>query len=108
MVYKIGITGGIASGKSHCLKYLSTLENPRVYTMNLDLFAYKVWTLNPFALNNVESIFGSDTVIHSRCNDIKQPVNVNRVHLGNKVFKDSHKLNVLKSITSPEIKKLML
>ena len=28
--------------------------------------------------------------------------------LGNLVFKDSHKLDVLKSITSPEIKKLML
>ena len=108
MVYKIGITGGIASGKSQCLKFLATLKSPRVYTMNLDLFAGKVYGLNPNALRNVESIFGEETVIKSTCNDLTSPVGVNRVALGDKVFRDSHQLGVLKSITSPEIKKLML
>ena len=53
MVYKIGITGGIASGKSKCLKYLATLKSPRVYTMNLDLFASLIFARHPFALRNV-------------------------------------------------------
>ena len=59
MVYKVGITGGIASGKSRCLRHLATLSDPRVYTMNLDLFAARVYSRHPFALSNIESIFGS-------------------------------------------------
>ena len=45
MVYKIGITGGMASGKSKCLAYLAT--NPKIYTLNLDLVAFKVYDSNP-------------------------------------------------------------
>ena len=63
MVYKIGITGGIASGKSHCLKFLASLDSPRVYTLNLDKIAASIYNLNHFALGNVETIFGSDTVL---------------------------------------------
>ena len=108
MVFKIGITGGIASGKSKCLQYLSTLDKPRVYTMNLDLFASKIYQLNPFALSNVQSIFGDSAVVFSNANGARFPVGVDRLKLGAQVFSDRHKLEVLKSITSPEIKKLML
>ena len=107
MVYKIGITGGMASGKSKCLQFLSTLDKPRIYTMNLDLFAGKIYALNPQALRNVEKIFGSSSVTYRRFNDTSFPASVDRVGLGNKVFESAHNLNVLKSITSPEIKKLM-
>ena len=69
MLFKIGITGGIASGKSHCLKHLATIEQPRIYTMNLDLFAAKIYKRNPFALRNVEEIFGSETVLRSKFGD---------------------------------------
>ena len=106
MVYKIGITGGIASGKSHCLKFLSTLECPRVYAMNLDLMAAKIYGLNPYVLEDVASIFGEDTVI--RCQSNKMPIAVNRVPLAQKVFSNDHNLAILRSIISPEIKKLML
>lgn len=106
MVIKIGITGGLASGKSHCLKYLASLDSPRVYTMNLDHFANQIYKLNPFALKNVESIFGRDTVIRSKYGD--SITAVNRVQLGKKVFESDAQLNALKSITSPEIKKLTL
>ena len=72
--------------------------------MNLDLFADKVFSMNPFALRNVESIFGADTVKYSKTGF---PVAINKQNLGAKVFRDKHKLKVLTSITSPEIKKLM-
>ena len=87
MVFKIGITGGIASGKSHCLKYLSALDNPRIYTLNLDFFAAKIYNIHPFALRNVEAIFCSATVLKSRFNEA---IGVNRVKLGEKVFKNDH------------------
>ena len=60
MVFKIGITGGMGSGKSRCLEYLG--HNPRIYTMNLDLFAFKIYKLNPFALNNIANYFGEACV----------------------------------------------
>ena len=53
MVYKIGITGGIASGKSRCLQFLGELKKPKVYTLNLDLFANTVYKHNPYALRNI-------------------------------------------------------
>ena len=76
--------------------------------MNLDLFAGKVYSLNPFALRNVQSIFGHECVIQNSINDTSYPACVNRIALGAKVFSDAHRLEVLTSITSPEIKKLML
>ena len=107
MVFKIGITGGIGSGKSKCLSYLTQLEKPRIYTMNLDLFANKIYNGNAFALRNVESIFGRRAVVRKEVNDTRAPIAVNRMALGAKVFSQPHNLEVLKSITSPEIKKLM-
>ena len=39
-IYKIGITGGMGSGKSSLLRYLGT-EFPWVYTIDLDKLAFK-------------------------------------------------------------------
>jgi dephospho-CoA kinase len=44
-LYKLGLTGGIASGKSKLLEYLSTV--PRIYTVNLDLLGHDVYRYNP-------------------------------------------------------------
>ena len=49
MVYKIGVTGGMASGKSKCLQYLAS--KPNIYTVNLDLIAFEVYRRNPSILN---------------------------------------------------------
>jgi dephospho-CoA kinase len=38
MIFKLGITGGMASGKSKCLAYLA--QNPKIYTLNLDFVAF--------------------------------------------------------------------
>ena len=79
MVYKIGITGGIASGKSRCLQFLSTLTTPRIYTINLDLFADKIYIKNPYALRNIKTMFGEETV---KSDIYGHNVGVNRPKLG--------------------------
>ena len=81
-LYKVGITGGIASGKSNLLKYLGA-NYPRIYTINLDLYGHAVYTLNPILLRNVASIFGTNCVTTSPSGEI---TGVNREQLGIAVF----------------------
>jgi dephospho-CoA kinase len=59
-LYKVGVTGGIASGKSTLLKYLS--KQPRIYTLNLDLIGIDIYQLNPKVLRDVRQIFGKEAV----------------------------------------------
>ena len=81
-LYKIGLTGGIASGKSKLLDYLGK-EVPRVYTINLDIMGHQVYRYNPIILRNVKQIFGKKAVIQ----DNEGIVGVNRESLGSIVFK---------------------
>ncbi len=60
-LYKIGLTGGIGSGKSKLLNYLGTTEN-RIYTINLDLIGHQVYKLNSLIMKNVRNIFGRECV----------------------------------------------
>ena len=55
-LYTIGVTGGIASGKTKLISYLSTV--PRIYTINLDLFGHSIYTLNSVILRNLATLFG--------------------------------------------------
>jgi dephospho-CoA kinase len=57
MVFKIGITGGIASGKSSCLNYLS--QNSKIMTVNLDPLAHTVYDLTS-VMNQIKSTFGEN------------------------------------------------
>ncbi len=59
-MYKIGVTGGIASGKTKLINYLATV--PRVYTINLDLYGHLVYDLNPIVLRNLRQMFGPEVV----------------------------------------------
>ena len=75
-LYKIGITGGIASGKSKLLSYFSTI--PRIYAVNLDLYGHAVYQYNPLVLRNIANIFGKEC-IHYTSSGIPQ---ANREVLG--------------------------
>lgn len=55
-IYRIGITGGMGSGKSQCLKYLSTFA--RIYTIDLDKLAFRNYDLNKWSLKNIHTSFG--------------------------------------------------
>ena len=59
---------------------------------------------NPYALKNVETLFGKETVIK---NEEGVPVEVNKPALSEKVFSDKNALKAFTSITSPAIKKHM-
>ena len=80
MVYKIGITGGMASGKSWCLGYLQT--KPSIYTINLDGFAFEVYKRNPVVLKNIGEIFGKECLTYRD----GLVTGVNRARLGEVVF----------------------
>ncbi|TNV81435.1 hypothetical protein FGO68_gene10434 [Halteria grandinella] len=95
--YKLGITGGIASGKSKLLSYLATI--PRIYTVNLDLYGHAVYQYNPRVVEQVGRVFGKECVSKD---------GVIREALGKKVFADRHKLVVLRQIVSPEIKRMLV
>jgi len=45
-LYKIGLTGGIASGKSRLLEYLSKASS-RIYPINLDVTGHNIYRYNP-------------------------------------------------------------
>lgn len=91
MVLKIGITGGIASGKSKCLNYLAK-NYQMIYTMNLDEFAFKMYARNPIVLRNLQVCFGKNVVANGE---------INRKLLAKKIFSNPNSLKALTDITSP-------
>lgn len=97
-LYTIGITGGMGSGKTKCLSYLSTL--PRIYTINLDLFAHHIYGLNPRILRNLAALFEEEVLD-------KNGEQVDRGKLGEIAFKSEYNLHCLKTLVSPEIKLLL-
>ena len=60
MIYKIAVTGGIASGKSKCLQYLAT--KPHIATINLDLVAHRIYETSPHVVHQMSQRFGEDIV----------------------------------------------
>jgi dephospho-CoA kinase len=56
-LYKIGLTGGIGSGKSKLREYLAATY-PRVFSLDLDLLGHAVYRYNPLILRNMSVIFG--------------------------------------------------
>lgn len=58
-LYRIGLTGGIASGKSKLRTYLRETY-PRIYTIDLDVYGHMVYQYNPLILRNIEGIYGKE------------------------------------------------
>ena len=77
MAIRIGITGGIASGKSKCLSYLASKSN--VYALNLDLVAFEVYDRNPRVIRNLQNSFGQNVFENGK---------INRVYLSAAAFRD--------------------
>ncbi|MGV3541208.1 MAG: dephospho-CoA kinase [Rufibacter sp.] len=91
---KIGITGGIGSGKSIVCKCFQLLGVP-VY----DSDARAKWVMNhdPELRENLISTFGPGTF------DAQQ--NLNRPYLAQKVFHDAAQLAVLNGLVHPQVRK---
>ena len=88
----IGLTGGIASGKSTVSKYLAELG---AVIIDSDSIAYSVLKKGHSAYEGVIKKFGSDILDKNE--------EINRSHLGSIIFNDSAKRRELEKITHPHI-----
>lgn len=89
---KIGITGGIGSGKSVVCNFLELLNYPIFYA---DIEAKKILDSDDDAKNQIVKIFGS--VYTNGIADRKKIANI--------VFNDKSKLEILNSIIHPKLLK---
>ncbi len=88
----IGITGGIASGKSTVSSMLKELG---AFIIDVDDIGRKVVEKGEKAYNEIVCYFGNDILLPKG--------DINRKKLGNIVFSSYEKLELLNSITHPEI-----
>lgn len=92
---KIGLTGGIASGKSTAARYLEQLGG---FVIDADKLGHRVYEPGTAGFRAVVSAFGDDIV--------GQDGQVDRRALGAKVFGDADALKRLTDIVWPEIRAL--
>ncbi|CAH1789521.1 unnamed protein product [Owenia fusiformis] len=96
-MYLIGLTGGIASGKSTVSKRLAEFGCPII---DADLIAREVVEPGKPAWRKIKETFGADVFFPDGQLDRKQ--------LGEIVFSDENKRNQLNTITHREIAKVMI
>ncbi|MFO7815388.1 MAG: dephospho-CoA kinase [Halanaerobiales bacterium] len=87
----IGLTGGIATGKSTVCKILKDLN---INVIDSDQIAHQVLNYED-VIDKVQKIFGNKV--------IDKDDKIDRKKLGKIVFEDSKKLKILESITHPKI-----
>jgi len=88
----IGITGGIASGKT---TVSNTLQGLGATVIDADIIAHQVLEKGEKGWEKVINVFGKKI--------LKDNGQINRNYLGNIVFNDREKLNILEDITHPLI-----
>jgi dephospho-CoA kinase len=86
---KIGLTGGIGSGKTTVARIFEVLGIPVYYA---DDAAKKLMNENEHLKNSIIKAFGTDAYSNNT---------LNREFVSNVVFKDTEKLNALNSIVHP-------
>lgn len=94
--YIIGLTGGIASGKSAISKRLEKLG---AAVINCDLLGHLAYAPGKKAYSQIVESFGEEVVASDGT--------INRKVLGSMVFADNAKLNELNKIVWPEIRNLV-
>jgi len=92
----LGLTGGIASGKSLVTSYFNRLGYP---TIDADLVAREVVEPGTAGLKEIETFFGPEV--------IKKDGSLNRGRLGDIVFSDDKKRETLNQITHGKIREYM-
>lgn len=89
---KIGLTGGIGSGKTTVSKIIEALGFPVFYS---DLEAKKLMTNNPNVVAAVKSLFGTEAYANG---------DLNRTYLAQVVFNNPSLLKALNDIIHPEVR----
>ncbi len=95
--FKVGLTGGIASGKSTVSKLFETLGIPVIDT---DIIAREAVIPGQPALRKITELFGLD-ILH-------QDKTLNRSKLRSLVFSDANKRQQLEAILHPVIRRMTL
>jgi dephospho-CoA kinase len=93
----IGLTGGIACGKSMISKHLSNKGYP---VIDADIAARKIVEIGTPALQEIIEFFGKEILLDDG--------NLNRKKLGEMIFTDELKRKKLNEITHPRIREWML
>ena len=91
----IGLTGGIASGKSTASRYLKDLG---ASVVDADLLGHKVYEPNTPGFEKIVNTFGHDLV--------SDDGTIDRRILGGKVFGSPEQMDLLTSIAWPEIRRM--
>jgi len=86
---KIGLTGGIGSGKSTVARIFEQLGVPVYYA---DTAAKRIMNEDPILKAELIRNFGSDVYLEGK---------LNRAYLGAIVFKDKHQLELLNALVHP-------
>lgn len=92
MAHVLGLTGGIASGKSTVSRYFKEIGFP---VIDADIIAREVMEPDELAYKKVINFFGKD-ILHT-------DKSINRQKLGEIVFSDRDKLNRLNTLVREEI-----
>ncbi len=93
MKKKIGITGGIASGKSVVARILSSIGYPVFYS---DTVAKELVNTDPFLKSQLIKLLGADAYSENK---------LNRKFVADKVFSDQNLLTELNALIHPAVRK---
>ncbi len=92
----IGITGGIASGKSTVSDYIRSKGYP---VLDADIYARKVVEPGSEGLKEIVEAFGEAA--------LNEDGTMNRQYVGSLIFNDKEKRDILNGITHPKIRQMM-
>ncbi len=95
---KIGITGGVGSGKSKVLEYLMGQEGVVVY--QADLLAHQVQMPGTNCYQAICNYFGNEI--------LNEDGTINRPKLGSIVFSDDEKMQMLNRMVHPAVEQKIL
>lgn len=90
MMLKVGITGGIGSGKTTICRIFESLNVP---VFNADIVAKTIMTSDAALIENIKAAFGQETYFDDG--------ELNRKFLANIVFNDENKLQILNGLVHP-------
>lgn len=91
-MFKVGITGGIGSGKTTVCRIFETLNIPIYYA---DDRAKWLMTNDLYLIEKIKMIFGNDAYLSDGA--------LNRTHISTIAFKNSSKLSQLNEIVHPAV-----
>ncbi|RZJ79312.1 MAG: dephospho-CoA kinase [Flavobacterium sp.] len=88
---KVGITGGIGSGKTTVCKVFETLGIPVFYA---DTVAKEIMVTDEILIEDVKSAFGDESYLNGK---------LNNKHIANIVFNDEKSLSQLNALVHPAV-----